>query len=137
MIATEHDRKFSCRQNLFDFDCQSFAGARDLSQVLQLVMRFGRCLYALKRHVAQVTDAITEPSNALVDARHSQNCRPEFDAGHVRSVTEGHTEDANRPPDCLLYGAVLPRIFSHQSFTHSCDATASSVPIYTRSDALR
>ena len=131
MIAAQDDRKFSCRQNLMDFDGQLFAGIGDFSQVLQSVMWFGRRLYALKRQVAQIAHAVTEPSNALVDACHSQNCRPEFNAGHVRSVTQRHAENTDRPLDCLLYGAVLARILNYQSFTHNCDATASSVSIHT------
>ncbi len=96
MIAAENDRKLTGFKYRFNFSRELFARIADLANELEFLVLFRKILRPLESQIAEIPNRVSEPSDALIESRHTQRGWSNIHAGHARAVSQRNPEDCHR-----------------------------------------
>ena len=110
-------------QDLLDFFGEAFAGAFDLSQIVQLGARLRSRLRFFDVQVSEVTDFIPELRDSSLKTRDAQCSWTKLDTSHTRTVRQRHAQDAHRLFRLVVCRALVLIVLNGNGIRHTCPAS--------------
>src|SRR5215212_8092336 len=93
VIPAEYDRKLIALKYPFNFARELLTRVANLANILQLLMLFGKYVWAFQAHVAEITNGVAEMCDALGQTSNAQCGRTNVHSGHARAIAQRNSQN--------------------------------------------